>query len=458
MGWQVLAVDGHDVEALSDAIDRAREDTNRPSFIVARTVIAKGSPNKAGKASSHGAPLGVEELAASKAARGWPADDFHIPAEVAAYFDIRRGEWLALRQEWNQNYSQYEKKHHALARELSRALAGDLPKQWKNAVAPFPSDKPIANRAAGGQILNQLAAVIPELIGGSADLTPANLTAINTGDKPEFLNKGVFLGRNLHFGVREHAMGWFVNGMALYGGFIPFCATFLVFHDYMRPSLRLAALMRLRSIFVYTHDSFMVGEDGPTHQPIEHLASLRAIPRLHVWRPADANETIFAWQAAIERRDGPTAICLSRQELPVLDRSILAQARETLKGMYILDPETGGAADILIVASGGEIVLALAAAAALRERGRRVRVTSAPCLEAFKSQAEGYRKKILPRRIRKRIVIEAGVIQGWEGILGDTGIFIGLDDFGHSGKPAALAEKLGFSAAAVIEKIDQAGW
>ncbi|MDR2390761.1 MAG: transketolase [Planctomycetota bacterium] len=458
MDWQVLAVDGHDVGALSDAIDRAREDATHPSLIVARTTIAKGSPNKAGKASSHGAPLGAEELAAAKAARGWPLDDFHIPAEVAAYFDIRRGEWLAWRQEWNRRYAQYEKKHHALAKELSRVLAGDPPKQWKNAVAPFPSDKPIANRAAGGRVLNQLAAVIPELIGGSADLTPANLTAINSGDNPEFLNKGVFLGRNLHFGVREHAMGCFVNGMALYGGFIPFCATFLAFHDYMRPALRLAALMRLRSIFVYTHDSFMVGEDGPTHQPVEQLASLRTIPRLHVWRPADANETIFAWQAAIERRDGPTAICLSRQELPVLDRSILAPARETLKGMYILEPETGGTADILIVASGGEVALALATAAALRERGRRVRVTSAPCLEAFKLQAEGYRKKILPRRIRKRLVIEAGVIQGWEGILGDTGVFVGLDDFGHSGKPAALSEKLGFSAAAVIEKIDQAGW
>ena len=202
----------------------------------------------------------------------------------------------------------------------------------------------------------------------------------------------------------------------------------------------------------------MVGEDGPPHQPIEQLASLRAIPRLHVWRPADANETIFAWQAAIERRDGPPAICLSRQDLPVLDRSILAPARETLKGMYILEPETGGTADILIVASGGEIALALATAAALRERGRRIRVTSAPCLEAFKSQAEGYRKKILPRRIRKRLVIEAGVVQGWEGILGDMGVFVGLNDFGHSGKPAALSEKLGFSVAAVIEKIDQAGW
>ncbi|MDR1535041.1 MAG: transketolase [Planctomycetota bacterium] len=458
MGWQVIEVDGHDLAAISEAIDQARDDKSRPSFIIARTVIARGSPNKAGKASSHGAPLGVEELAAAKAARNWPAEDFHLPSEVAAYFDVRRGEWLAFRQEWNQVFSQYEKKHHSLCRELRRVLAGELPKQWKNAVAAFGTEKAWSTRAAGGQIINRLGAVIPELIGGSADLTPANLTEIKSGNNPEFVNKGLFQGRNLHFGVREHAMGCFVNGVALHGGFIPFSATFLVFHDYMRSALRLASLMRLRSVFVYTHDSFMVGEDGPTHQPVEHLAALRAIPRLHVWRPADANETIYAWQAALERRDGPSAICLSRQELPVLDRTRLAQARETLKGMYILEPEKEGQAEILIIASGADIHLALAAAVALRERGLSVRTASAPCLEAFKLQAEGYRKKLLPRRLRKRLVIEAGIVQGWEGILGDSGIFIGLEDFGHSGKPAAVAEKLGFTTAAILERIDCSGW
>ncbi|MDR1519477.1 MAG: transketolase [Planctomycetota bacterium] len=458
MGWRVWEVDGHNVEELGAALDQAREDLARPSLVIARTTIAKGCPNKAGKSSSHGAPIGIEELAAAKAGRGWPAEDFHIPAEVSDYFDVRRGEWLAMRQEWNQLFALYAKKHHALCRELQRILAGELPKQWKNAVAPFPIEKPLATRAAGNQVMNQLGAAIPELVGGSADLTPANLTEIKSGCNPDFINSGFFQGRNLHFGVREHAMGCFTNGLALHGGFIPYCATFLVFHDYMRPTLRLAALMRIRSIFVHTHDAFMVGEDGPTHQPVEQLASLRAIPRIQVWRPADANETIYAWQAALERKDGPTAICLSRQELPVLDRSSLAPARETLKGMYVLQPEGEEQAEILLIATGGDVPLALATAAALRERGRTTRVASAPCLEAFKLQAEGYRKKILPKRLRKRLVIEAGIVQGWEGILGDAGLFIGLDDFGHSGKPAELAEKLGFTVPAILAKIDSAGW
>lgn len=458
MEWHVLEADGQDVDDIARAIEAAREEKTRPSIILARTTIACGSPNKAGSPATHGAPLGAEELAAAKAARNWPADSFHVPADVTHYFDIRRGEWMAMRGEWNDLYAAYDKKHRSTARELQRVLAGDLPKQWKNSVAEFPTGKSMATRAAGGLIMNQLGAVIPELVGGSADLTPPNNSEIKTGSSPDFINKGAFLGRNIHFGVREHAMGCFENGMALHGGFIPYGATFLAFHDYMRPAVRLAALMNLRSIFIYTHDSFMVGEDGPTHQPVEHLAALRAIPRLHVWRPADANETIFAWQAAVERRDGPTALCLSRQDLPILDRSVLAPARETLKGMYLLESEGEGQAEILIIASGGDVPLALATAAALRQQGRAVRVASAPCLETFRLQAEGYRKKILPKRLRKRLVIEAGVIQGWEGILGDSGVFIGMDDFGHSGKPAMVAEKVGFTVSTILEKIAKAGW
>ncbi|MCC8191410.1 MAG: transketolase, partial [Planctomycetes bacterium] len=297
-----------------------------------------------------------------------------------------------------------------------------------------------------------------ELVGGSADLTPSNNTEIKTGAYPDFINKGAFLGRNIHFGVREHAMGWFTNGVALHGGLIPYSATFLVFHDYMRPAVRLAALMNLRNIFVYTHDCFLVGEDGPTHQPVEQLASIRAIPRINLWRPADANEAVFAWQAALERRNGPSVISLSRQDLPVLDRSRFAAAREALKGMYILDSDADKQAEILIVATGGDVHLGLGVAAALREQGRAVRVVSAPCLEVFKTQAEGYRKKVLPKRLKKRLVIEAGVVQGWEGILGDSGIFVGLDDFGHSGKAAAVAEKLGFTVPAVMATINAAGW
>ncbi|MCL2000257.1 MAG: transketolase [Planctomycetes bacterium] len=458
MGWHVQDVNGQDIEAVAGSIEAARGEKVRPSLIIARTTIAFGSPGKAGSAGAHGAPLGAEELAAAKAGRGWPVKDFHVPQEVTDYFDVRRGEWLVMRQEWNELFAAYGKKHHATARELLRVIAGDLPKQWKNATAEFPVDRAMATRAASGQVMNQFGSVIPELVGGSADLTPANNSEIKSGAYPEFINKGAFLGRNFHFGVREHAMGWFANGMALHGGFIPFTATFLVFHDYMRPAVRLASLMKKRCIFLYTHDCFLVGEDGPTHQPVEHLAALRAIPRLHVWRPADANETIFAWQAALERRNGPTAICLSRQELPILDRSRLTPARETLKGMYILESEGELQAEILILASGGDVTLALGVAAGLREQGRSVRVVSAPCLEVFKSQADGYRKKILPKRLKKRLVIEAGIIQGWEGVLGDSGVFIGMDDFGHSGKPAMLAEKFGFTVPAVLERLGKAGW
>ena len=458
MEWHVQEIDGNDIAAVDQAIAAAREEKTRPSIIVANTTIALGAPTKAGKASAHGEPLGKEELAAAKAGRGWPAEDFFVPQEVLDYMDVRRGEWMAMRQEWNDLFAAYDKKHHATARELQRVVSGDLPKQWKNAIEEFPAGEAIATRAAGGKVMNQLGAVIPELVGGAADLAPSTKTDIKTGANPDFIGKGSFLGRNIHFGVREHAMGWFSNGMALHGGFIPYTATFMVFHDFMRPAVRLSSMMQLRNIFVYTHDSIMVGEDGPTHEPIEHLAALRSIPHLHVWRPADANETAFAWQAMLERRNGTSAICLSRQNLAVLDRTKYAAARETLKGMYILDADAEKSAEILIVASGSDVHLGLAVAAKLREDGRAVRIVSAPCLETFRNQAEGYRKKVLPKRLKKRLVIESGVIQGWEGVLGDSGVFIGLDRFGFSGKADMVAEKMGMCVPAIMEKIAQAGW
>ncbi len=458
MNWHVQEIDGQNVDAIAQAIENAQAEKARPSVIIAKTAIAFGSPNKQGKASAHGEPLGVDELRLAKQARNWPVEDFYVPKEVSDYFDVRIGEWMAMRQEWNELFAAYDKKHHSTARELLRVVAGDLPKQWKNSVAEFPVGKAVATRSAGGSVMNQLGVALPELIGGSADLAPSNKTEIKTGQYPEYINTGSFLGRNIHFGVREHAMGWFANGVALHGGFIPYCATFMVFHDYMRPPVRLASIMKLRSIFVYTHDSFMVGEDGPTHEPIEHLAAMRAIPRLNVWRPADANETMYAWQAALERRNGPSVLALSRQDLPVLDRTAYAPAKETLKGMYLLDTESDKQAEILIIASGSEVHLGLGVAARLREQGRAVRVVSAPCLEVFKTQADGYRKKVLPKRMKKRLVIEAGVVQGWDGVLGDSGVFIGMDDFGYSGKAQAIAEKLGFTVDAVMQKVAQAGW
>ncbi len=458
LGWHVQEIDGHDCEAIAAAITLAQEEKTRPSLIIAKTTIGKGAPTKAGTHGVHGAPLGDEEIAAAKAAAGWPNEAFYVPPEVVDYFDIRRGEWLAIRNEWNDLFANYDKKHRATARELQRVITGELPKQWKQSVPEFPVGKAIATRSSGGQIMNKLGEALPELVGGSADLAPSNNTVIKTGEYPEFIGPGAYLGRNIHFGVREHAMGCITNGIALHSGFIPYCATFLVFHDYMRATVRLAALMRLRSIFIYTHDSIFVGEDGPTHEPVEHLASLRAIPRLNVWRPADANEAIFAWQAAIERKDGPSVLAMSRQNLPTLDRNVYAAAKKTLKGMYLLESEGDMQADILIVASGSEVHLALAVAKALREKGKGVRVVSAPCLEVFKAQAEDYRKKVLPKRLKKRIVIEAGIIQGWEGVLGDAGIFIGLDDFGYSGPAEKVAEKCGLTVPAVLEKVEAAGW
>ncbi len=458
LGWHVQDIDGHDIEAITQAIINAQNEKTRPSLIVAHTKIGKGSPTKEGSHKTHGAPLGEDEIKAAKAAIGWSADTFQVPQDVYDYFDVRRGEWGAIREQWNDLFASYDKKHRSTARELQRVYAGELPKQWKQSVQEFPAGKAIATRASGGEIMNQLGVVLPELVGGSADLAPSNNTEIKTGQFPEFIGPGAFLGRNIHFGVREHAMGCIANGMALHGGFIPYCATFLVFHDYMRPTVRMAALMHQRTIFVYTHDSIYVGEDGPTHEPVEHLASLRAIPRVNVWRPADANEAVFAWQSAIERKDGPTCLAMTRQNLMTLDRTVFAPAKEALKGMYILDPEEGKQADILLIASGSEVHLALAAAKILRERGKAVRVISAPCLEAFKLQAEGYKKKILPKRLKKRVVIEAAIVQGWEGILGDSGIFVGLDDFGYSGPAEQVAKKCGMTVDNIIAKIEAAGW
>ncbi|MDR3212151.1 MAG: transketolase [Planctomycetota bacterium] len=458
LNWHVQHIDGHDCQAIAQAIEAAQSETTRPSLIVARTIIGKGAPTKAGSHHVHGAPIGDAEIAAGKAAIGFPNQPFYVPPEVAEYFEVRRGELHALRQDWNQLFGEYEKKHRSSARELIRVLSGELPKQWKKAVPEFPSDKALASRSSGGQIMNKLGTVLPELVGGSADLAPSNNTEIKTGASPDFIGPGSFLGRNIHFGVREHAMGGVLNGLALHGGFIPYGGTFMVFHDYMRGAVRLSSLMRLRTIFVYTHDSFYVGEDGPTHEPVEHLAALRALPRLHVWRPADANEAIYAWQAAIERRDGPSVLALTRQNLPTLDRNAFAPARESLKGMYILWSTLGKPLDVLIVATGSEVHLGLAVAKALAEEGRGVRVVSAPCLEAFALQPEGYRKKVLPRRPRKRLVLEAGIIQGWEGIMGETGLFVGMDDFGISGPANQVAAKLGFTPEAVLTKIREAGW
>ncbi len=454
LNWAVQDIDGHNRDAVTDAILTAQNQTDRPSLIVAHTTIAKGAPTKAGTAASHGEPLGEEELLAAKQGLDWPSEDFYVPAEVYEYFEQRKGELIGLRKKWNSSLAALAKTDAEAAGQIKRLAARKLPDGWEDAMPTFePDEKGLATRASGGKVMNAFGEVIDELVGGSADLAPSTKTEIKSGKWANFVAPGSYAGRNIHFGVREHAMGNIVNGLALHG-LVPFGATFMVFHDYMRPAVRLAALQRCRSIFIYTHDSFYVGEDGPTHQPVEHFAALRAIPRLHLVRPCDANEVAQAWRYAIGRNNAPTALALTRQNLPTLDREKYASAEGLFKGGYILSDEPG--AEILLIATGSEVHLALEVAVKLRDGGRKVRVVSMPCLELFGEQTIKYRKAVLPPSLTKRVVIEAGIRLGWGDILGRKGIFVGRDDFGNSAPQKVLVKHYGFTAEAVMEKIAKA--
>ena len=454
LGWHVQDIDGHDQEAIADATAAAQID-DRPSIIVCHTTIAKGAPTKAGSADSHGAPLGEEEVAAAKADADWPAEKFCVPSEVAECFAARREELTGLRAEWDAVLAGLEADDADTAAALKAVAAGELPAGWQDATPVFePDQKGLATRSSGGQVINAFAEVIETLVGGSADLAPSTKTVIKSGKWTDFVAPGSHAGRNIHFGVREHAMGNIVNGLALHG-LVPFGATFMVFHDYMRPAVRMAAMQNCRSIFVYTHDSFYVGEDGPTHQPIEQLAAMRAIPRLHVMRPCDANEVAQAWRCAIARADGPTAMALTRQNLPTLDRGHLAPAEGTRRGGYVLSDDAD--ADILLVATGSEVHLALGVAARLREGGRAVRVVSMPCLDLFNAQPDEYRSEVIPPAVTARVVMEAGVELGWGRILGPAGLFVGMADFGVSAPYQKLAEHFGFTPEAVCKRIQAAG-
>ncbi|MFW6155161.1 MAG: transketolase [Planctomycetota bacterium] len=455
LGWHVQDIDGHDHDAIAAAVQAAQTVTDKPSLIVAHTTIGKGAPTLAGTAEAHGAPLGEEEIAAAKQAIGWPTEPFHVPGEVEALFAERRKQWAAIRQAWDATLAAYQVARPDQGAELARLIAGDLPDGWRDGRPTFTPDDTLATRASGGKVLNAFAAAVDSLAGGSADLEPSNKTRITSGRYATWVTPGHYAGRNIHFGVREHAMGHIANGLALHG-LRSFCATFMVFHDYMRPALRLAALMRLPTVFIYTHDSIFVGEDGPTHQPVEHHAAIRAIPRMELLRPCDANEVAYAWQHALARTDGPTSLSLTRQKLPTLDRTTYGSAEGTLKGGYILDDEDG--ADLLLIASGSEVHLALDAATLLREKGRTVRVVSMPSPKLFAKQPRDYREQVLPPAITRRVVLEAGIVQGWEGILGGEGLFIGLDDFGASGPMAVLAEQFGLTPPAVVDRIEKAGW
>jgi len=450
-GWHVQQVeDGNDVEAIDKAIQFAKQDP-RPSLIACRTTIGYGAPNRQGTSKAHGEPLGEEELNLAKQNLHWPLEPrFYIPEDVLVFYRQALENGAAQEARWLERLQAYEKAYPDLAVELRRRLDGRLPSGWDADLPVFPPDaKGLATRAASGKTLNALAAKLPELMGGSADLAPSNNTKIEAS--PAF-QKDSPQGRNLHFGVREHGMGAALNGMALFGGVMPYGGTFLVFSDYMRPAIRIAALSHIPSIFVFTHDSIGLGEDGPTHQPVEHLAALRAIPNLCVIRPADANETVEAWKVAVSRRNGPTALILSRQALPTLDRTLMEQASFLSKGAYVLADFGDGEPELILMASGSEVSLIYAAAARLSAEGVNVRVVSFPSWDLFEKREAAYREAVLPRRVRARLAVEAGTSLGWERYVGAEGAVISIERFGASAPAKVLFEKFGFTVEHVIEK------
>ncbi len=451
-GWHVQQVtDGNDLEQVSAAIAAARNETRQPSFIAVRTHIGYGSPHKQDTAGAHGEPLGAEELKLTKQNLNWPAEPaFYLPEESVSHFREALEKGAQLDRSWEEAFTAYQKAHPDLAARWRRWTDGDLPEAWEREMPVFKADtKGMATRVASGKILNAIAGRMTNLMGGSADLAPSTKTLIN--DEKDFQPPG-FEGRNMRFGVREHAMGGILNGMALHGGLIPYGATFLIFSDYMRPAIRLAALMKLHVIYVFTHDSIGLGEDGPTHQPIEQLAALRAIPNLKVVRPCDANETVEAWKAALKSIGGPVALVLTRQNLPVLDRTVAGPADGLQKGAYVVRDPQDSRPDLLLMASGSEVHIALAAAAALSDKGIAVRVVSVPCWELFDEQPEEYRRMVLPPEVTARLAVEAGVPQGWYRYVGSRGIVIGLTHFGASAPYEVLYEKFGLTAEQVVEK------
>jgi transketolase len=465
-GWQVLRVDdGNDLEAIEQAIHRARQDSARPSLILVRTVLGYGSPGKQGTFKAHGSPLGADEARRTKAALGWPLEPaFWVPPEVEAHFRQAVARGQAWHDEWDRAWAAYAAAHPGLAAELGRRFAGGLPEAWEGALPEFAADaKGLATRKASQAVIRALAKVLPELMGGSADLDPSTFTNLpEAGDfEPasleglalDGLNGGGegFAGRDLHFGVREHAMAAVVNGLAYHGGIRPFGATFFVFSDYLRPALRIAALARLPSIFVFTHDSIGVGEDGPTHQPIEQLASLRAMPGLLVLRPCDANETRWAWQTALEAKDRPTALVLSRQRVPTLDRAVFAPAMGLQKGAYVLNPSEA-APRIILMASGSEVGLIAEAGARLRALGVPARLVSMPGWRLFGEQSAAYRESVLPAALTARLAVEAASPFGWERWTGPLGAVIGLDRFGASAPAEDLFRELGITVDHVVEQ------
>jgi transketolase len=459
-GWHTQSVDdGNDVAAIDRALRAARAEATHPSLILVRTHLGYGSPHKQDTFEAHGSPLGVEEVRATKENLGWPPQPpFCIPGQVREHFRLSCERGAQAETEWNARFAAYAKSFPELAKELQQVLRGNLPKGWDADIPAFPEDaKGMATRVAGGKVMNAIAHRLPALIGGSADLDPSTHTALSGEGDFEPSRIGAvdkqgsegggwgYAGRNLHFGVREHGMGAILNGLAAHGGTLPFGATFLVFSDYMRPSIRLAALMGLQVIYVFTHDSIALGEDGSTHQPVEQLASLRAIPRLVVIRPGDANETAAAWRVALETRDRPVALVLSRQNVPTLERGTFAAAEGLRKGAYVLADAMNGKPEVILVASGSELALIVAARQKLLEKKIQARIVSMPSWELFDAQSREYRDSVLPPTLTARLAVEAGVSQGWHRYVGDRGDVLAVDRFGASAPGDVLMRAYGFT-------------
>ena len=451
-GWQVIGpVDGNDLDAIDAAIREAQADAGRPSLILCRTVIGFGSPRQ-GTAKVHGEPLGADNVKEAKSVLGWPLEpDFFVPGDALAHFRkaVERGQ--AAEEEWRKRMETYAIAYPEEAVRLRAQWRGDLPDGWDAELDGLflPDSKPMATREASGKVLNALGKRVHALTGGAADLSPSTKSTL-TG-RGDFSPQGQG-GHNLHFGVREHAMGAIVGGMALHGGVIPYSATFLAFSDYMRPPMRLAALMGIRVIYVFTHDSIGMGEDGPTHQPVEHLMSLRAVPNLDVIRPADAAETAEAWRAALLNVDRPTALIFSRQEAPLLDRSLYAPAEGARRGAYVLWESSACLPELIVIGTGTEVHIALEAGKRLASEGVRVRVVSMPCWELFDRQPAEYREIVLPSSVRVRVAVEAGIRQGWERYVGLDGAVVGLDRFGASAPANVLYEKFGITAENIVNR------
>ncbi|MGC9399759.1 MAG: transketolase [Anaerolineae bacterium] len=449
-GWHVQEIDGHDLDAIDAAIRKAHSVEGQPHLIVCHTHIAYGSPNKQDSEKAHGAPLGQEEVRLTKEALNWPSQEpFFVPEAVLTNYRVARSKGEQHEAQWRELLTAYTDAYPEEATRLKRVLRGELPQGWEKGLPVFtPKDAPMATRAASGTVLNALAPLLPELMGGSADLAPSNKTHLRglPAFQPERRE-----GRNLHFGVREHGMGGILNGMALYGGLHVYGGTFTVFSDYMRPAVRLAALMKLPVIYVWTHDSVFVGEDGPTHQPVEHVMSLRAIPNLTILRPADANEVVAAWQVALQH-DGPVGLILSRQKLPIFEETRELAREGVPRGAYVLRDSPLERTDLLLIATGSEVHLALEAQRLLAERRIGARVVSMPSWELFEQQSVFYKLNVLPPNITKRLAIEAGTTLGWERYVGDQGAVIGVDRFGASAPYQVIQEKFGLTAQRIVER------